>query len=59
MKQKFFKASLDQEPEVEGALVSLNSHTGEILTMVGGVDFQKSQFNRACLVVASVAPITE
>lgn len=46
-KQKFFKASLDQEPEVEGALVALNSHTGEILTMVGGVDFQKSQFNRA------------
>jgi penicillin-binding protein 1A len=46
-KQKFFKASLDQEPEVEGALMALNSHTGEIVTMVGGVDFQKSQFNRA------------
>ncbi len=46
-RQLFFKASLDQEPEVEGALIALNSHTGEILTMVGGVDFQKSQFNRA------------
>ena len=46
-RQLFFKASLDQEPEVEGALMALNSHTGEILTMVGGVDFQKSQFNRA------------
>lgn len=45
-KQKFFKASLDQEPEVEGALIALNSKTGEILSMVGGVDFQKSQFNR-------------
>jgi penicillin-binding protein 1A len=46
-KQKFFRASLDQEPEVEGALIALNSHTGDIVTMVGGVDFQKSQFNRA------------
>jgi penicillin-binding protein 1A len=46
-KQKFFKASLDQEPEVEGALMAINSHSGEIVTMVGGVDFQKSQFNRA------------
>jgi penicillin-binding protein 1A len=46
-KQRFFRASLDQEPEVEGALVAINSHSGEIVTMVGGVDFQKSQFNRA------------
>ena len=46
-KQKFIKASLDQEPEVEGALVALNANTGEVLTMVGGVDFKKSQFNRA------------
>jgi penicillin-binding protein 1A len=45
--QKFFKVALDQEPEVEGAMIALNSHTGEIVTMVGGVDFQKSQFNRA------------
>ena len=46
-KQKFFKATLDQEPEVEGALIAINSHTGEVVTLVGGVDFQKSQFNRA------------
>lgn len=46
-KQKFFKAALDQEPEVEGALMAINSQTGEVVTMVGGVDFQKSQFNRA------------
>lgn len=45
-KQKFFKATLDQEPEVEAALVAINTHTGEVVTMVGGVDFQKSQFNR-------------
>ncbi len=46
-KQKFFEGALDQEPEVEGALIALNSNNGEIVTMVGGVDFKKSQFNRA------------
>ncbi len=45
-KQKFFEAALDQEPEVEGALIALNAFNGEIITLVGGVDFQKSQFNR-------------
>lgn len=45
-KQKFFEASLDQDPEAEGALIALNPNNGEIVTMVGGVDFQKSQFNR-------------
>lgn len=46
-KQKFFQASLDQEPEAEGALIAINAKSGEIITLVGGVDFQKSQFNRA------------
>ncbi len=45
-KQKFFKGAIDQEPEAEGALIALNAHTGEVVTMVGGVDFKKSQFNR-------------
>ncbi len=46
-KQKFIKAALDQEPEAEGALIAINAHNGDIVTLVGGVDFQKSQFNRA------------
>lgn len=46
-KQKFFHASLDQEPEAEGALFAINAKSGEIITLVGGIDFQKSQFNRA------------
>jgi penicillin-binding protein 1A len=46
-KQKFFQVSLDQEPEAEGALIAINSSNGEVVTLVGGVDFQKSQFNRA------------
>jgi penicillin-binding protein 1A len=31
----------------QGAIVTLDSSTGEILALVGGVDFQASQFNRA------------
>jgi penicillin-binding protein 1A len=31
----------------QGALVTLDSGTGEVLAMVGGVDFRQSQFNRA------------
>ncbi len=41
------KLYLDQEPEVEGALVALDPATGEIKAMVGGYDFRRSQFNRA------------
>lgn len=45
--QKFYLAALDQEPEVQGALVSISPATGEIISLVGGSDFSKSQFNRA------------
>jgi len=38
--------NLDQTPEVEGAVLCVNPHTGEVLCMVGGKDFSKSQFNR-------------
>ncbi|QJT10926.1 penicillin-binding protein 1A [Oceanidesulfovibrio marinus] len=38
---------LEQEPEVQGALVSLEPPTGEVRALVGGYDFQKSNFNRA------------
>jgi len=31
----------------EGALIALDSNTGEILAMVGGRDYEKSKFNRA------------
>ena len=38
--------SLKQIPEIEGALVALDPHTGRILAMSGGYDYEKSQFNR-------------
>ncbi|MEN2993787.1 MAG: PBP1A family penicillin-binding protein [Thermodesulfovibrio sp.] len=39
--------SLEQEPEVEGALVALDPQTGYIKAMVGGYSFQRGEFNRA------------
>ncbi len=38
---------LRQEPEVQGALVSLDPATGRVLAMSGGWNAGKSQFNRA------------
>ncbi|MDX6306627.1 MAG: penicillin-binding protein, partial [Blastocatellia bacterium] len=47
-------ASLDKieakrvpEGTVQAALVAMNAHTGEIVAMVGGRDYAKSQLNRA------------
>jgi penicillin-binding protein 1A len=39
--------SLEQEPLVQGALVSIEVSTGYIRAIVGGYDFNKSEFNRA------------
>ncbi len=45
--QKYILCMLEQEPEAEAALVSLNPYNGEIISLVGGTNFNKSQFNRA------------
>jgi penicillin-binding protein 1A len=42
-----FPLSLEHEPTLEGALVSLDPTTGDVLALVGGYDFFRSQFNRA------------
>jgi len=39
--------ALLQEPEVEGALIAMDNQTGAIRAMVGGFDFERSEFNRA------------
>ena len=36
---------LTQVPEVDGALVSIDSKTGAVRALVGGFDFNRSQFN--------------
>jgi len=38
---------LRQVPEVSGAIVALDPHTGRVFAMVGGFSFDQSQFNRA------------
>lgn len=44
--QNYLLCSLEQEPDAQGSLVSLSPRTGEIISFVGGYNFEKSQFNR-------------
>lgn len=39
-------SELKQVPELDGALVALDPHTGRVLAMMGGYSFYKSPFNR-------------
>lgn len=38
---------ITQDPEVEAALISMDTNTGAIRAMVGGFDFSKNKFNHA------------
>ena len=40
-------AALEQDSGVEGSLLAIDNASGEVLAMVGGRDFDLSQFNRA------------
>jgi penicillin-binding protein 1A len=39
--------TLRQVPEIEGAIVVMDPHTGRVLAMVGGFSYAESEFNRA------------
>lgn len=41
------KLQKELHPSVDGALIAMDPKTGEIKALVGGVDFKRSQFNRA------------
>ena len=41
------QVSLEEYPEAEAALLALEPHSGLVKAMVGGKDFQASEFNRA------------
>ncbi len=41
------EVELSQIPEIQASLVSIDSHTGEVVCMVGGYDFQTNKFNNA------------
>jgi penicillin-binding protein 1A len=42
-----WKLAMQLEPRIEGAIVSMDPRTGDVLACVGGFSFEKSQFNRA------------
>jgi penicillin-binding protein 1A len=46
-KNRRLQIELTQIPEVEGAMITLNAKTGEIIAMVGGYDFYTNKFNNA------------
>lgn len=39
--------ALEQDPQIQGALISMDPSSGYVLAMIGGYDFDKSEFNRA------------
>ncbi|HEU4950708.1 MAG TPA: PBP1A family penicillin-binding protein [Holophagaceae bacterium] len=41
------KLALDQEPQIQGALLATDPKTGEIRALVGGYDFARSKYDRA------------
>jgi penicillin-binding protein 1A len=46
-KDRRMKVELSQVPAIQGAMMTLNAKTGEIVTMVGGYDFYTNKFNNA------------
>src|ERR1043166_4159037 len=46
-KNRRLKVELSQVPAVQGAMMTLNAKTGEIVTMVGGYAFYTNKFNNA------------
>ncbi len=46
-RSNYIAVSLEQEPEVQGALLSYDVQTGFVRAMVGGRDFNRSKFNCA------------
>jgi len=46
-KQPELPLGLEQEPEVQGAIMVVDNESGQVRAMVGGYDFSKSEFNNA------------
>jgi penicillin-binding protein 1A len=52
-----FTAGIDQVPALQGAVLAIENRTGHILAMVGGEDFERSQFNRATQALRQVGSL--
>lgn len=44
---EYIECNLEQEPEAEGSLISFGQGSADVISMVGGRNYTKSQFNRA------------
>lgn len=44
---EYIEVTLEQEPEAEGSLISFGQGSADVIAMVGGRNYNKSQFNRA------------
>jgi len=52
-----FTATLDQAPLVQGAVLAIDNHTGQVLAMVGGSSFETTQFNRSTQALRQVGSL--
>ena len=57
LKATSFTAALEQEPGVQGAVLAIDNHSGQILAMIGGHSFERSQFNRAVQAMRQVGSL--
>ena len=49
--------SLEQKPEVQGALVAIDPATGDVKALIGGYDFEDSKFDRATQAMRQVGSV--
>jgi len=56
-KDASFTALLEQTPQLQGAVVALDNRTGQVMAMIGGVNFERSQFNRAVQAMRQVGSL--
>lgn len=45
--KEFAQFELEQEPLVEGSLLSVDQRTEDVISLVGGYDYERSKYNRA------------
>lgn len=45
--ERIFRLDIGQKPFAQGALLSFDNQSGEVLAMIGGYDYAESEFNRA------------
>ena len=52
-----FEATLEQPPALEGAVLAIDNHTGQVMAMIGGASFDRTQFNRAMQAMRQVGSL--